>query len=183
MFEIIPSLAVELIKSTFIRSSNNESSAQLPPIQRSILEDNLDRLDSKLSSSNALRVAIIGQPGAGKSTLLKKITNGEVRPLPKIGIQTDATNWADSHNCSLTSAHNGTIFVDVPGYDTKSHPTQILLEKFPWNKLDAFIFVVKGKLHQADELIFQRITYTRKRICIARSFSEDIDEEQEKSIN
>lgn len=144
--------------------------------KRSILESNLDRLGIELRSRNEKKVGILGQPGAGKSSLLKGMTGGAVRPLPVIGTQTDATNWSEDTNCPLLSFHQEYVFVDVPGYDTASHPTSVFILNFPWNQFDIFILVIGGKLHLADESIYMRIEQEGKKIYFARSFSESLDE-------
>lgn len=110
------------------------------------------------------------------------MTNGKVIPLPVIGIQTDATSWADDIECNLLSHYANIAFVDVPGYNTSSHPTHIFSSSFPFAEFDAFIFVTHGKLHAADEVIFSSIVRSNKRLCIARSFSESLDSEGRSAI-
>jgi len=140
------------------------------------LELNLERLKRELDSHTGRKIAIIGQPGAGKSSLLKKMTKGNVRPLPIIGTKTDATSWADTINCNLLSHYENHVFVDVPGYDTVSHPTHLFLASFPFEKFDAFVFVIHGKLHASDEKIFRLVVQSRKHHCVARSFSDSLDD-------
>ena len=142
---------------------------------KSTLERNLERLKSELRSNSGRKIAIIGQPGAGKSSLLKKMTNGQVVPLPIIGNQTDATSWEDNSDCYLLSWYESYTFVDVPGYDTSSHPVHIFSDSFPFSDFDAFIFVIHGKLHSSDEKIFRSINYAKKHLCIARSFSDSLE--------
>lgn len=144
------------------------------PERRTIFELNLDRLKSELSLHNKQKIAILGQPGAGKSSLLKKITNGKVKPLPVIGTQTDATDWSFDATSNLLSFYENYIFVDVPGYDTSSHPYDSFSSSFPFTYFDSFIFVINGKLHFSDEKIFNRLLMTKKKICITRSFSENL---------
>lgn len=152
-----------------------------PPI-KTTLEKNIERLRGELCKHSGRKVAIIGQPGAGKSSLLKKMTNGKVVPLPLIGSQTDATNWADDIECNLLSTYKSYIFIDVPGYDTLSHPTHIFTSIFPFNEFDAFIFVTHGKLHSSDEIIFSSILSANKTLCIARSFCESLENYERKLV-
>lgn len=154
----------------------NGYSPSLP--KKTVLESNLERLKSELRSEVGRKVAIIGQPGAGKSSLLKKMTGGRVVPLPVIGNYTDATNWSIDVDCNLLSRYNGKVFSDVPGYDTQTHPVNIFKSNFPFWDFDAFLFVVNGKLHGADEEIFQMASRTGKPICIARSFLDSLDEDE-----
>jgi GTPase Era involved in 16S rRNA processing len=146
------------------------------PRQKTVLESNLERLSVQLRSQNGKKIAILGQPGAGKSSLLKGMTGGAVEPPPVIGTQTDATNWSNEANCSLLSRYQEYVFADVPGYDTESHPTAAFLSYFPWDQFDAFILVVGGKLHLADESIYRYVAQQSKKVFLARSFSESLSE-------
>lgn len=152
------------------------------PVIKTTLEKNIERLRDELREHSGCKVAIIGQPGSGKSSLLKRMTNGEVVPLPLIGAQTDATNWADDIECNLLSTYKNYIFIDVPGYDTLSHPAYIFSSVFPFNEFDAFIFVTHGKLYSSDEKIFSSILRANKTLCIARSFCESLENDERESV-
>jgi GTP-binding protein EngB required for normal cell division len=176
---LIPAVAVAA-KVVYDYATDDSSSSNRP--NKSSLELNLERLQRELNThQNVKKIAIVGQPGAGKSSLLKKMTKGKVKPLPVIGTQTDATSWADELDCNLLSHYENYIFVDVPGYDTTSHPKQTFLSSFPFYKFDAFIFVIHGKLHGADEEIFKSIHLSGKRFCVARSHCDSL-EDYEKTI-
>jgi predicted GTPase len=153
-----------------------------PLRNKSTLEVNLERLREELRTNSGRKIAILGQPGAGKSSLLNKMTMGEVRPLPIIGGQTDATDWSGETSCNLLSSYKDFVFVDVPGYDTLSHPTSVFASSCPFDYFDAFIFVIHGKLHSSDEEIFQLISNSGKRICIAKSFSESLDGNEKTTV-
>lgn len=162
-----------------IYDAMSEDEKQEPPRElkrrKSTLELNLERLKMQLYSHPSYKVAILGQPGAGKSSLLKKMTKDKVIPLPIIGMETDATNWADDTECNLLSNYDNYVFADVPGYDTLSHPVHAFSLFFPFNRFDAFIFVIHGKLHASDENIFRLISQSNKYIIVVRSFSDGID--------
>ena len=145
---------------------------------KTTLELNLERLGREIDLNSGYKIAILGQPGAGKSSLLKKMTQNKVIPLPIIGTQTDATNWADDTNCNLLSRYENYVFADVPGYDTLLHPMNVFGAKFPFQKFDAFIFVIHGKLHSADQDMFRLAARTGKYICVARSFSDSLDNDE-----
>jgi GTPase Era involved in 16S rRNA processing len=146
-----------------------------PPRRKTVLELNFQRLRQELRFHTGDKIAIIGQPGSGKSSLLQKMTEGKVRPAPLIGAQTDTTNWSDNTDCNLLSFYKNYIFSDVPGYDTSSHPENIFLRLFPFEKFDKFIFVTNGKLHASDENVFRLLKLTRKKICVCRSFLDGLE--------
>ncbi|MEF8759171.1 MAG: GTPase [Candidatus Accumulibacter sp. UW25] len=147
-----------------------------------ILELNLVRLGDQVRSHSGYKIAILGQPGAGKSSLLKKMTNSKVKPLPVIGAQTDATDWSRDVACNLLSVYENYSFADVPGYDTWSHPLKAFSSYFPFRYFDAYIFVVHGKLHSSDEDVFRLIAGSGRKICIARSFCDNIESDDIKSV-
>ena len=68
--------------------------------------------------------------------------------------------------------------MDVPGYDTVSHPIDAFLSDFPFDGFDAYIFIVRGKLRSADEIILKKIKSVRGRFVVARSFSEGLSQEE-----
>ena len=156
----------------------SEDEVPQPPIEKkrrkSTLELNLERLRVQLYSHPRYKVAILGQPGAGKSSLLRKMTKDKVSPLPIIGVETDATNWANDTGCNLLSTFDNYVFADVPGYDTLSHPVHVFLSFFPFNRFDAFVFVVHDKLHVSDEKIFRLMSQCNKHIVVVRSFSDGV---------
>lgn len=154
-----------------------------PARRHTVLERNLQRLSQELRSSNRMKIGILGQPGAGKSLLLKKMTKNKVRPLPIIGAETDATNWAEQSGIELLSTYNRFVFVDVPGYDTAAHPIPVFREFFPFSGFDSFIFVVRGKLREADEAVFQLIAASGKPVCVCRSFAENCDEGEREAVS
>ena len=55
------------------------------------------------------------------------------------------------------------------------HPVHAFSSFFPFNRFDAFIFVIHGKLHESDENIFRLISQSNKYIIVVRSFSDGID--------
>lgn len=151
---------------------------KVPEQRKTTLELNFERLRKELCSHSGHKVAILGQPGAGKSSLLKKMTNGNVVPLPIIGTKTDATNWADNVDCSLLNHYKDYVFADVPGYDTRLHPTSVFSSSFPFEQFDAFVFVVHGKLHSSDEEIFRLVVRTKKKFFIAKSFLDGLENDE-----
>lgn len=174
--------AVGLLGKLVIDALDEPQTAPSRPRTKTILEKNLSRLRTELQSMGQHRIAILGQPGAGKSSLLKKMTSGKVIPLPVIGAETDATNWAERDDCNLLSRFKHYTFIDVPGYDTASHPADVMLNNFPFSGFDAYVFVVRGKLRAADERIFAAISESGKPVCVARSFADSTDDEERAAI-
>lgn len=177
---IVP--AVGLLGKIVIDALDEPSPAASKSRVKSTLERNLARLRSELRAAGQHRIVILGQPGAGKSSLLKKMTAGKVVPLPVIGAETDATNWADSADCNLLSRFGHYTFVDVPGYDTATHPVDVVLNEFPFGDADVYVFVVRGKLRGADEQIFRAIARSGKPVCVARSFADSLSDDERTAV-
>lgn len=159
-----------------------------PPPPPTVLELNLARLKTQLAQPGGPRVAVLGQPGAGKSSLLRAVSRKEMRPLPQVGVQTDATNWAEDLDVGLVSHWQGMRFLDVPGYDTAEHPVQAYLSHFPFDGADAFVLVLNGKLHAADQKIYAAcrgglFVRRNKPILVVRSFAESLEpHEREQAV-
>lgn len=142
-----------------------------------ILQHNLKRLGRLLQDIGGWRTAVVGQAGAGKSSLLAALTNGRLQPAPKIGVQTDATNWSGDTGCPLIGLDQDQVWVDTPGYDTREHPTNVLLNEFPWNGLDAFVFVVSGKIRAVDRDVYTHLSRLGQPTTVCRTFSESLSPE------
>lgn len=159
--------------------------------EASILEKNFKHLrkglENEKNDGNRKTIAIIGQPGSGKSSLLKAITDGKCEPLPKIGQQTDATDWHKEEMWDFFTEYENYIFVDIPGYNTTHHPTRTYLEHFPFKKFDKILLVLNAKVKSPDEKIFRKIDRlhgreTSKKVFVIRNFSESLGEEGKESI-
>ncbi|WP_298236621.1 GTPase [uncultured Azohydromonas sp.] len=150
-----------------------------PPMQaprpKTVLESNVERLRRELARTAGRRVAILGQPDAGKSSLLSKLSRNEVEPPPLVGTHTDATNWAADPEASLLCRWQDFVFADVPGYDTVNHPTQVMLDTFPFGSFDAFALVVRGKVRQADQQLHARLQRQSRPVVVVRTFSESLE--------
>jgi GTPase Era involved in 16S rRNA processing len=145
------------------------------------LIQNFNRLNNDLQLSNQRSIAVFGQPGAGKSSLIHKITNGNCEPKPMIGQQTDATDWSINPLVDLLHDSGESIFIDTPGYGTAKHPLSSYLSHFPFSSIDNYFFVIKGKIHQADQEMFQyltRLAAPYSNIVLIRSFSDDLTDEE-----
>ncbi|BBH22274.1 hypothetical protein Back11_36190 [Paenibacillus baekrokdamisoli] len=162
-----------------LRKKKSASSLSVQPPARTVLEHNLIRLRAELSLYRDQRkVAVLGQPGAGKSTLLDLITLGRCSPRPVIGQQTDATNWSTSLNIPLLHHYEHTVFVDAPGYDTLAHPVEAFLKVFPFSEFDRLLLVLKGKIYESDDRLWQWLKSHSfsKKLLVARSFAEGLSD-------
>lgn len=170
-------LTKKLFDATFERKSDDHGNgSSSKPHNESILEKNLARLEIELQEFKSFRrIAVVGQPGAGKSSLIKKISNNQVIPSPVIGIQTDATDWSKSPNVPLISRWKNIILVDVPGYDSSTHPIKEISNRFPYLSFDLFILVIHGKIHSSDEVFHSNLRRFGRKCVVVRSFAEDLN--------
>jgi len=150
------------------------------------LEKNFLRLERILGEDNKGAIAFLGQPGSGKSALLNEVTNEKCEPRPQVGQCTDTTDWSIS-NVTFFCNYFNMKFIDTPGYDTLKHPVESYIQYFPFNKMQKVIFMVKGKLHQSDEQIYNKLVdfygdQAYQKILIVRSFSDDISEKESDEI-
>ncbi|MBT3340280.1 MAG: hypothetical protein HN405_05010 [Planctomycetes bacterium] len=159
-------------------------------IQPTVLEKNFIALYSKISEEreNGQRViAILGQPGAGKSTLLSAITKWRCRPEPKIGQETDATDWHKEMLPDYFCRYGNYSFVDIPGYGTKKHPADSYKKHFPFLEFDQVLLVLCGKLHDTDIAIGKKIiaafgTAERTKILVLRNQIEGLNPNELKEL-
>ncbi|WP_126241494.1 GTPase domain-containing protein [Burkholderia gladioli] len=171
-----------LIYKKVFEENKPEPAKTRVPESKTVLQINLERLGRILNEAPGRKIAIIGQPGAGKSSLLLEMTDDKIVPRPDVGAQTDATDWSSNPSHFLLSRYDETVFVDVPGYDTASHPVDKFKLHFPFRAFDAFLFVFNGKLHQADEALFSMIRASGKPVCIARSYAESLSPKEMASV-
>ena len=139
------------------------------------LSDNLIDLWCRLRDSEQPKIAIFGQPGAGKSCLLTNMVGGVLDMCPAIGVETDKTSWSTQDESPIFYCSPLYTFIDVPGYGTNRHPTEVFVDFFPFSLVDAFILVFSGKLLSADEIIFKSICSSGVPFCVVRNFSENME--------
>ncbi|WP_040207193.1 GTPase [Neobacillus jeddahensis] len=162
---------------------DKKTSSYTPTI--TTLERNMNRLSLALNEmNNKKKIAVLGQPGAGKSTLIDLLTSHQCSPRPSIGQKTDATNWSESIEVDLLFIYRDYVFVDVPGYDTSTHPIDHFIQSFPFHEFDRFLFVVKGKIHQADEEMWNilKALSLLEKTQIVRSYSDTLNSKEKLEI-
>lgn len=178
---VIPGVAV-LGKLVYDAVTEDDATAVVYRRTKTVLEENLDRLRTELARSTGRRVAVLGQPGAGKSSLLRELSCNQAVPLPLVGQQTDATNWAEDRDAKLLCRWRDFVFADVPGYDTASHPTRVMLDAFPFASFDTFVFMVRGKVREADQRLYARLERQGQPVIVVRSFAESLDADERASV-
>lgn len=124
-----------------------------------------------------VKIGLIGQPGAGKSSLINKMIG---KKIFESGVHTDTT-------VEMKKACYGSLeIVDLPGYGTKTFPVKKWVADFHPEKLDLYIYVFDGKLHESDSEVFQLFKewrQTRKHpYFIVRNKSDEIWDD-EKSLD
>lgn len=162
------------------KKSDRSTTTPGPP---TVLEFNLKRLSNELDAhSSKPRIAIMGQAGAGKSTLLVTATDNQVRPTPIIGIGTDATTWAEDRSTNLLHWWKVAAIVDVPGYGTPSHPTTIMVENFPADRISHALFIIREKI-RADDIEMHRLLIKHHVPCrIVRSYATDLSSSEREKV-
>lgn len=149
---------------------------------KTILGKNFVRLKEYARYKRAYRIAVIGQPGAGKSTMIDEIFERQCDPRPKIGIETDATNWAEEHIYQFGCKYRDLVLYDTPGYGTTSHPVSEYFKFFPFSEMHLHIYVVNGKLRHEDDLMLKFLDEKNLNYLIVRGCSEDFTEKDCKAV-
>lgn len=135
---------------------------------------NLRALRELTEKPDPHRVAFLGQPGAGKSTIISELSNGRARPAPVIGVNTDATNWANHVGVDLLCRWGKRVAADVPGYDTSSHPVSAFVTHFPFANFDKICLVISGKIHGSDINIYEAIRRSGAALIVVRARAESV---------
>lgn len=145
---------------------------------RSILERNLVQLRFMVEYSAGGKICIIGQPGAGKSALVDKLTEHKCQPRPKVGVGTNATDWASELGCTMVGKFGNWVVVDCPGYGTATHPTETFLSGFPFDAFNVVLFVLATKRRGADDAAAERLKYAGgPKVLVVRNMVDGIDDE------
>jgi hypothetical protein len=158
-----------------------------PQATSGLFAANLIRLRTALSKTQQRPVVVMGEPGSGKSSLILRLANGQCRPMPLVGQQTDATDWSQSTDVNLIIDSPAGQFVDLPGLDTERHPLRTALSLFPFDLVEGVLLVQKGKLWGTTELL---IAHVREKVArgvlradfvrVVRTFSDAIEPNEAK---
>lgn len=135
------------------------------------LHRNLDRLRRELSREpRSPRIFVVGLGGCGKSSLVDALAERSTVPRPVIGVVTDATDWSRSLEVPLVMRWDDVLVVDVPGYATGQHPTQVLAKNLPANEADVVLFLIAGKVLQDDaRMLRSLLARAPGRVWVVRS--------------
>jgi len=143
------------------------------------LKDAFKRLLQQIEKDDAayVRLAVVGQPGAGKSSLINNLLGKKVA---ETGQTTDVTRQATEYEFDFQR------IVDLPGYGTELFRFDSWLEQFHPEQYDAFIYVFKGKLREADNELFSALAdwnmERRRPLFLVRTFSADIEDDAQRGI-
>jgi len=111
-------------------------------------------------SDKKLTIALFGQPGSGKSSLINELVGEKVA---EVSATTDTTKQAQ------IVEYNDIVFVDLPGYDTSSFPSNRYFDTFSPFQYDLFICVFSNKLVQADKEFFRKIRLNLRECIFVRN--------------
>lgn len=180
-------IPVAIVGAWVVKKCLEDDETYSPTPSLTTLEKNFLRLKEELENHTFKSIAIIGQPGAGKSSLLDTMTDGRCIPRPQLGQATDTTDWSNSSDTNLVNKYYGFKFIDTPGYDTLKHPTRSYIEYFPFNCVSQVILLIRGKVHQADEEIYNKLIRTFgdesfRKVLLVRGFSDDLTEKERREI-
>lgn len=169
----------------FTKSPRRHTDTRTVP-SRTLFEQRMVDLASHLRRSTGRRVLIAGQPGAGKSTLVDEITDRSCNPRPLIGTNTDATDWSREGNVPLWHVYDDVMIVDSPGLGTDAHPAASFVRYMPWQLFDLTAFVVRGKLHQADDSVLHALARPpgegARQLVVLRSCAEDLRDSHRREV-
>lgn len=170
---LLPAAAASVAALLWSLRSNDKRSKAVQPL--STLDQNLLRLHVMLAGRANVNAAFLGQPGAGKSSLVRALTGGKCKPLPEIGISTDATDWSTRTDVGLLTHYSDTVLVDAPGWDTERHPAASFGRHFPFGRFDTLVLVVGGKLRAGDENGFAAAATAARSRLVVRTYCESLD--------
>jgi predicted GTPase len=178
--------AVATIIAYVAKSKGAEKPQVSPPSQRkrrSILERNLAQLRFMVEYSAGGKICVLGQPGAGKSALVDMLTERACQPRPKIGVGTNATDWASQLGCTMVGKFGNWVVVDCPGYGTGSHPTSTFVDRFPFDVFTVVVFVLNTKLRGADDAVAERLRrLSGPALIVVRNMVDGIESEDETDV-
>ncbi len=142
----------------------------------SILEKNFQNIETLWRSRNN-KICILGSPGAGKSSLIHSITNSKAVPLPKIGVETDTTDFSKNIIYDPFIKYENYYILDAPGYDTTSHPVSAYLDYLPFSSFNKIIYIFKTKFRTSDHLLIRHLirNVPAEKIIFIRSFSDSLE--------
>lgn len=106
-------------------------------------------------NGTVVKCGIIGTSGAGKSSLINAIAGEKIAPVGS----TEQTMTAQSY------LHQGTEFVDLPGYGTEKWPQASYIADLDLLHYDCFIIVTHTRLYASDVFLFRELGAKHSKPC------------------
>jgi GTP-binding protein EngB required for normal cell division len=92
--------------------------------------------DARQREQERLTIALVGRGGAGKSSLINRMLG---RKVCEVGVFTDQTQRAEKHEWKQV------IFVDLPGYGTRSFSLDRVMTECNISSFDMFLWCASDK--------------------------------------
>jgi small GTP-binding protein len=116
-----------------------------------------------------LTIALVGRGGAGKSSLINRMAG---RKVCEVGAFTDQTQQAEKHEWKQV------VFVDLPGYGTRSFSLDRVMTEFNIRSFDMFLWCASDKFLAEDLTVYEALKATGKPLIFVRTKCDAIYDDE-----